>query len=155
MSTPTTLAQAIHARWSANSPLCALVPAERFCTGRVPASEEMPYVRLEITGGGELLRSRETLYEKRPIVFHVWTDTFDDGDAVAAAVRAAFAHAAFDWGTGGVLDCRPRGGPKLPPGRPRRVQGVGDRRGVCRADVGTEDGYVSNPDPVLTYPERS
>ena len=110
MSTPTTLAQAIHTRWSANSALCALAPPERFCTGRVLASEEMPYVRLELLGGGELLRSRETLYEKRQIVFHVWTDAFDDGDAVAAAVRAAFAHAAFDWGTGGVLDCRPRGG---------------------------------------------
>ena len=108
MPTPTTLAQAIHSHWSFNSALCAVVPAERFCTGRVPASEEMPYVRLEITGGGELLRSRETLYERRPIVFHVWTDTFDDGDAVAGAVRAAFAQAAFDWGTGGVLDCRPR-----------------------------------------------
>jgi hypothetical protein len=111
MSAPTTLAQAVHARWSANPALCALVPPERFCTGRVPASEEMPYVRLELPGGGELLRSRETVYEKRPIVFHVWTDTFDAGDAVAAAIRAAFAHAAFDWGTGGALDCRPHGGP--------------------------------------------
>ena len=111
MSTPTTLAQAIHARWSANSALCALVPADRFCTGRVPASEEMPYVRLELPPGGELLRSRETVYEKRPIVFHVWTDTFDAGDAAAAAIRAAFAHSAFDWGLGGAMDLRPRGGP--------------------------------------------
>jgi len=111
MPTPATVAQAIHARWSANAALCALVPPERFCTGRVPASEEMPYVRLGLPPGGELLRSRETLYEKRPIVFHVWTDTFDAGDAVAVAIRAAFAHAAFDWGTGGALDCIPRGGP--------------------------------------------
>jgi hypothetical protein len=111
MSTPTTFAQAIHARWSANSALCALVPADRFCTGRVPASEEMPYVRLELPAGGDLVRSRETVYEKRPIVFHVWTDTFDAGDAVAAAIRTTFAHAAFDWGTGGALDLRHRGGP--------------------------------------------
>jgi hypothetical protein len=111
MSTPATLSQSIHARWSASTALCALVPSARFCTGRVPASEEMPYVRLELQGGTEMLRSHETLYEKRPIVFHVWTDTFDSGDAVAAAIRAAFAHAAFDWGTGGVLDCRPLGGP--------------------------------------------
>lgn len=113
MPTPTTLAQAIHARWSANTALCALAPPERFCTGRVPASEQMPYVRLELQGGGELLRSRETLYEQRRVVFHVWTDTFDAADAVATAVRAAFANAAFDWGTGGVLDCRPHGGPSF------------------------------------------
>jgi hypothetical protein len=111
MSTPTTLAQSIHARWSTSAALGALVPPGRFCTGRVPASEEMPYVRLELPGGEELLRTRETLYERRPIVFHVWSDTFDSGDAVAAAIRTAFAHAAFDWGTGGVLDCRPLGGP--------------------------------------------
>ncbi len=111
MSTPTTLAEAIHARWAANTALCTLVPADRFCTGRVPASEEMPYVRLEILGGGELLRSRETVYEKRPIVFHIWTDTFDAGDAVAAAIRTAFAHAAFDWGLGGAMDFRPCSGP--------------------------------------------
>ena len=114
------------------------MPPERFCTGRVPPSEEMPYVRLELPGGGELVRSRETLYEKRPIVFHVWTDTFDAGDAVAAAIRAAFAHAAFDWGTGGVLDCRPRR-PAAAANRPCRDQGMGDGRGVCRQRRGNRE----------------
>jgi hypothetical protein len=111
MPSPTTLAQAIHQLWSADSGLSALVPPVRFCTGRVPPSEETPYCRLELPGGSEIQRSRETLYERRRIVFHVWTDTFDEGDAIAPQIRRVFANQAFDWGSGGVTDCQPDGPP--------------------------------------------
>jgi hypothetical protein len=111
MSTPATLAQAIHQRWAADAALSALVPSDRFCTGRVPPSEEMPYCRLELPGGSQFQRSRQTLYEKQPIKFHVWTDTFDEGDGIVPEIRRVFANQAFDWATGGVLDCRPAGPP--------------------------------------------
>jgi hypothetical protein len=111
MSTPTTLAQAIHQLWAADSVLSGLVPPQRFCTGRVPPSEEMPYCRLELPGGSEIQRSRQTLYEKQPMVFHLWTDTFDEGQAIAPQIRRVFAHQEFDWGSGGVTDCRPDGPP--------------------------------------------
>jgi len=111
MSNPATLAQAIHQLWAADSVLCALLPADRFYTGRVPPSEKMPYCRLELPGGSELQRSRQTLYEKQPIIFHVWTDTFDAGDAIAPQIRRVFANQEFDWGTGGVTDCRTEGSP--------------------------------------------
>ncbi len=109
MTTPATAAQAIHQLWAADAALSALLPPQRFCTGRVPPSEEMPYCRLELPGGSEIQRSRQTLYEKRRMVFHVWTDTFDEGDAIVPQIRRVFANQAFDWGTGGVTDCRPEG----------------------------------------------
>jgi len=111
MSTPTTLAQAIHQLWAADNALSALVPPERFCTGRVPPSEEMPYCRLELPSGSEIQRSRQTLYEKQRIIFHVWTDTFDEGDSIAPEIRRVFANQEFDWGSGGVTDCKPDGLP--------------------------------------------
>ena len=111
MSTPTTFAQAIHQLWAADSALSALLPPERFCTGRVPPSEEMPYCRLELPGGSEIQRSNKTLYEKRSIVFHVWTDTFDQGEALAPEIRRVFANQEFDWQSGGATDCRPQGPP--------------------------------------------
>jgi Protein of unknown function (DUF3168) len=105
------LAQTLHQMWSADAELSALIPPERFCTGRVPPSEEMPYCRLELPGGSEIQRSRETFYEKRQIVFHVWSDTFDEGAAIAPQIRRVFASQEFDWETGGVTDCRPHGPP--------------------------------------------
>jgi hypothetical protein len=110
---PNTLAQAIHQLWAADAVLSALVPPRRFCTGRVPPSEAMPYCRLELPGGSEIRRSRQTLYEKQPIVFHLWTDTFDEAEAIAAEIRRVLANQTFDWATGGVLDCRPAGSPSM------------------------------------------
>lgn len=104
-----TLAQAIHGIWAANTALAAAVPADRFLTGRVPGSEEMPYVRLELEDGGNIQRSKQTLYQKQRVVFHLWTDAFDSGDSVVPLIQAAYASMAFDWGTGGVTDFRQEG----------------------------------------------
>ena len=49
----TGLESAINIIWAANAALVAAVPADRLITGRVPPSEEMPYVRLEPDGGSE------------------------------------------------------------------------------------------------------
>ena len=104
-----TLAQAIHAIWAANTALAAAVPADRFLTGRVPGSEQMPYVRLELEAGGNIQRTRQTNYQKQTATFHVWTDSFDAGDAIVPALKAAYASEEFDWGTGGVTDFRQEG----------------------------------------------
>ena len=76
----------------------------------MPSSEQTPYCRLELPGGSET-NDRGTLYQKLAIVFHVWTDTFDQGDAIAPQIRRVFANQEFDWGSGGVLDCRTQGWP--------------------------------------------
>jgi hypothetical protein len=107
----TGLESAINAIWADKAALAALVPADRLITGRVPPSEEMPYVRLEPDAGGNTQRTNASLYQTAKIAFHVWSDTFDAGRQVAAAVRDAFASMAFDWVTGAVLDMRWDGPP--------------------------------------------
>ena len=49
----TGLESAINAIWAANARLAAAVPVDRLITGRVPPSEQMPYVRLEPEGGSD------------------------------------------------------------------------------------------------------
>ncbi len=107
----TSLAQALHALWAANSALVAVVPADRAITGRVPPSEEMPYVRLSLADAGNKQRTNATLYQAQRVSFHLWTDTFDAGDAAAPLIQAAFASMAFNWGSGGVTDMRQEGTP--------------------------------------------
>jgi len=112
MTYGTTPAQAIHGLWAADPLLCGLISADRFLTGRVPSSQETPYCRLELSGGRETQRSNGSLYQKLTIIFHVWTDTFDQGDAIAPQIRRVFASREFDWGSGGVLDCKTEGWPR-------------------------------------------
>jgi hypothetical protein len=111
MSHGSTPAQALHGLWAADPLLCSLIPADRFLTGRAPSSQQTPYCRLELSGGSERQRSNGSLYQKLAITFHVWTDTFDQGDAIAPQIRRVFANREFDWGSGGVLDCRTQGWP--------------------------------------------
>lgn len=105
----TSLAQAIHALWAGTPALAAAVPADRVLTGRVPASEQMPYVRVELEPGGNTQRTNATLYQNQRVTFHIWTDDFDTGDSLVPIVEAAFSSNAFDWGTGGVTDFRQEG----------------------------------------------
>ncbi len=107
----TGLESAINAIWAANTALTALVPADRLITGRVPPSEQMPYVRLEPEGGSNTTRSNKSLYQTERVLFHVWSDTFDVGRQIAPLIRAAFASMAFNWGTGAVLDMQWDGPP--------------------------------------------
>jgi len=102
---------AINGLWAANSALVAVVPADRLITGRVPPSEEMPYVRLAPDAGDNTDRTNATLYQAAKVAFHVWSDTFDRGREIAALIRNAFASLAFDWASGGVLDMRWDGPP--------------------------------------------
>ena len=91
--------------------LAAAVPADRLITGRVPPSEQMPYVRLEPAGGSETHRTNASLYATQRVNFHIWTDTFDSGRAIAPLIRNAFASNAFNWGNGAVLDMKSDGPP--------------------------------------------
>ncbi len=112
ISGATGLESAINAIWAANGPLNAAVPVDRLITGRVPPSEEMPYVRLEPDSGHDTDRTNVSLYQTEQVAFHIWSDTFDTGRSIATLVRAAFASMAFDWGTGAVLDMRWDGPPQ-------------------------------------------
>lgn len=107
----TGLESAINTIWAANAALVAAVPADRLITGRVPPSEQMPYVRLEPEGGAENGRTNRTLYASEKITFHIWSDTFDVARSIHPLIRNAFAGLAFDWGTAGVLDMKWDGPP--------------------------------------------
>jgi len=107
----TGLESAINAIWAANAALTAVVPVDRLITGRVPPSEQMPYVRLEPEGGEEHCRTNASLYATEKINFHIWSDGFDTGRAAAPLIRTAFASMAFNWGTGAVLDMKWDGPP--------------------------------------------
>ncbi len=105
------LESAINAIWADNAALIAQVPADRLITGRVPPSEQMPYVRLEPDGGNETDRTNASLYCTERIQFHVWSDGFDVGRDIARLIRSAFASMAFNWTTGAVLDMKWDGPP--------------------------------------------
>jgi len=107
----TGLESAVNAIWAANATLIATVPADRLITGRVPPSEQMPYIRLQPEAGSNATRTNRTLYERAKLAFHIWTDGIDAGRAIAQLIRNAFASLAFEWGTGGVTDMRWDGPP--------------------------------------------
>jgi hypothetical protein len=108
----TGLESAINTIWAANAALVAAVPADRLITGRVPPSEQMPYVRLEPEGGRELSRTNASIYASETILFHIWSDGFDSGRTIAALIRNAFASMAFNWTSGAVMDMQ-WGGPAV------------------------------------------
>ncbi len=105
------LESAINTIWAGNALLAAAVPADRLITGRVPPSEQMPYVRLEPAGGTVTQRTNASLYATQRVNFHIWTDTFDSGRAIAPLIRNAFASNSFNWGNGAVLDMKSDGPP--------------------------------------------
>jgi hypothetical protein len=105
------LESAINAIWAANAALSAAVPVDRLITGRVPPSQAMPYTRLEPEGGTDARRTNASLYQTERIHFHIWSDGFDIGRAIAPLIRAAFANMAFNWGSGAVLDMKWDGPP--------------------------------------------
>ncbi len=108
----TSLESAINAIWADNAALLAQVPADRLITGRVPPSEQMPYVRLEPEGGPENGRTNRTIYAAAKVSFHIWSDAIDIArTTIAPLIYAAFASMAFDWGSGGVLDMKWDGPP--------------------------------------------
>jgi hypothetical protein len=107
----TGLESALNALWAANAALAAAVPADRLITGRVPPSEEMPYVRLEPEGGSESERTNASLYATERVSFHIWSDGIDAARAIARLIRDCFASNSFNWGSGAVLDMKWDGPP--------------------------------------------
>ena len=108
-----TLAEAIQAAWAADTALSALVPGSRCYIGKVPpagnigdtdpATAEMPYVRVEIPDGKPSGRTNLSIYTSQPVIFHAWTDGFDQGDAIGREIERVF-YAPLDWTGGGTIE---------------------------------------------------
>lgn len=111
-----TIHRAIHEHWSGYRPLVALVPPERVFTGLPPirdASQEpiaFPYVSLTSEGITETTRtSSGTLICVERIRITVFTQSYDEGRRIAAAIGDYFGGREFDWPRGRVLDIRRAG----------------------------------------------
>ncbi len=104
------LEQAIHARWAAAAGLSALLPAERFTTGRTHAVLR-PYANLIRKPGRTLCRTHAgEAVDEIPLEIHVWHDVFDAAQAVAQEVKAAFDRSRFPLSDGAkVLQMRRAG----------------------------------------------
>jgi hypothetical protein len=106
------LESAINLIWAYNASLCAIVPANRLLSGRIPPSEKMPYVRLDPGEGQESIVTNRTIYATHKITFHIWSDGTTDVDLeIWPLIRNAFSAMIFDWGTGGVINMKWDGPP--------------------------------------------
>ena len=107
----TGLESAINAIWAANAALAAAVPADRLITGRVPPSEQMPYVRLEPEGGSNTTGATTASTRRSGSSSTSGRTDSTSAGTIAPLIRAAFASMAFNWGTGAVLDMKWDGPP--------------------------------------------
>ena len=115
MSTPTTLAEAIQAAWTADTVLSGLVPDSRCYIGKVPpagnigdsdpTTPEMPYCRVEIPAGAPGVRTNASIYASQSVIFHVWTDGFDQGDQIGQQIERVF-YVPMDWTNGGTTEAK-------------------------------------------------
>ena len=96
-----TIFEAIHARWAADTALIALVPAASFITGNVEVDSvdepERPYVSLQATIGGAPEYTNLAKHADRSVRFLAFEDAddFDNLLAIVAAMEAAFDRASF------------------------------------------------------------
>jgi hypothetical protein len=92
----------IHEIWEATDSL----KATEVYTGRIPAepAASMPYARIEQPAATRRFRSNRNIAKDVEIVFHVWTDTWDEGEALRLAIEAKYQNFGFDYDGGSVLD---------------------------------------------------
>ena len=90
------LEQAIHRRWAADAALAALLPPERFTTGRASAGL-LPYATLARRSNRAAWRTAAgDRLDETEVAIHVWHEDYDAGRAIAGRVEALFDRAAFD-----------------------------------------------------------
>lgn len=99
------LTAAIHARWAAAPALCALLPAERLFTGRAPGpNAEGASATLAVSGaGGKAYANDRSSVDEVQVAFRIGPVDFDQGEAIAAALLAAFDRSDFELAGGGKV----------------------------------------------------
>ncbi len=104
------LEQAIHARWAASPVLCQLLAADRLSTGLAKGTGT-PYATLSRKPGRTLFRTNAgDALDEVPLVFHLWHDRFDAGQAIVRQVHAVFDRSDFALSDGGHVVQMRRGG---------------------------------------------
>ena len=140
----TGLESAINILWAASAALVAQVPADRLITGRVPPSEQMPYVRLEADGGSETSRTNQSIYATEKVVFHIWSRRLRrrPGDRALDPRRLRRHGLRLDHGRRARHEMgRPA---RVPPDQRSRNQGLANNRVLHVQHLARAPGYASN-----------
>lgn len=103
------------ARWSASPQAVAIVPFDRFVTGRIPAAGEVspPYISMTVTGGRFLYRSDKTETFSRIVRLSIYVDgdQLETGEEVAEIARRIYHSQSWSYNFGRVTDVIPIGPP--------------------------------------------
>lgn len=101
------LLRSIAYRWREDATLCALIPFNRFFTGRVPGTQLVPrpYASVLSSGGGWAIRTDKTKYPRPFVSVHIWVDDdkLEDGLSIAKAVEDAYAEHCWELGDGDLV----------------------------------------------------
>lgn len=101
-----TLEQAIHGRWSASAALDAILPAQRFFTGRSLGTSP-PYATLAREATHPVCRTNRGSIDEIILRIQIWATGYDTGCAIAAAIQSTFDRTSFNLGEGArVLSIR-------------------------------------------------
>ena len=96
-------------RWQNDAAACALVPFDRFVTGRIPNIESgypFPYMALLIPGGTSHGRSDRGTWARRTVVIHIWVDMadLDNGEDIVETIRRVYCNQNWLYNYGSVID---------------------------------------------------
>ena len=89
------LAQVLHQRWAAAAPLCALLPAQRVCTGMSP-DPARPFAVISKVSSRPLESYNDgSAVDVIGVRFQVFCDGYDAAAAIVEQIKAAFDRSCF------------------------------------------------------------
>ena len=95
-------------RWQLDTAACALVPFDRFVTGRIPNVEDypFPYMALLVPGGSSHGRSDRSTWCRRTAVVHIWVDmdALETGEDIVENLRRVYCNQSWRYDYGSVID---------------------------------------------------
>jgi hypothetical protein len=96
-------------RWQARPDACALIPYDRFFTGRVPNPEDYPFPFMSLIPGSSRQVYRSDIRQgfRRVVSVHIWVDPArleEDGERAMEHVRQIYANRAWSYDQGRVID---------------------------------------------------
>lgn len=97
------LEQAIHERWASDHQLTALVPAERFVTGRAEGLDQLPYVILQIPQRRTQINTTRSAIEETRVEFDVRTASHQEATKILEQLRRRFHRQSFPLVEGNCL----------------------------------------------------
>lgn len=84
------LLKGIHTHWAAQTGLTALLPASKCCTGEAGDSS-LPYCTVVKTACVAIVGANDgSALDEARVRFRLFSANYDDGEAIAEAIKAAF-----------------------------------------------------------------